>query len=344
MPNIIGTKNELPEGKLPIEVLEPLLKSIAGSNNNLVVRPGIGVDVGITRVKGKYLVTSSDPITGISERIGWYAVNVSANDVATSGIMPSCLTVVSLFPKRTSKDEINFLIKEISSTARDLGITVTGGHTEITPKLDRPIIVVTCFGTGDKFLTASMARKGDAILMTKTAGIEGTSILSKLDTVRDNLSVSVVRNAESLIRKLSVVRDAQLSFSTGKVHAMHDITEGGTLGSLVEMSEASGLGFELERDLVPVEDSTQKISELLSIDPLKLIGSGSLLIACSQGSQDQVIRLLKRNGIECATIGRFVPKKAGRILKFKDGHSETIEDVSIQDEIWPALSKYGNLS
>jgi hydrogenase expression/formation protein HypE len=301
----------LPEGKLPIDILEPLLRSISRENNNLVVQPNIGVDVGITKTDGKYLVTSSDPITGTEKRTGWYAVNVSANDVATSGIMPSCLSVVSLFPRGARRGEVHSLIAEINSTAKSLGITVTGGHTEVTSRVERPIIVVTCFGTGDKFVTAAMARKDDAILMTKTAGIEGTSILSKLELVRQSLPISVLRRAGGLIRKLSIVEDARFSFSTGKIHAMHDTTEGGTLGSLVEMSLASKLGFELDRNSVAIDDSTRKICQLLSIDPLKLIGSGSLLIACSEEDQEKVVNLLKRRGIRCTRIGRFVSRREG---------------------------------
>jgi hydrogenase expression/formation protein HypE len=344
MPRIVTRNADLPEGKLPIDILEPLLHSLSRSKNELIVPPSIGVDVGVTRTKGKYLVTSSDPITGTAKRIGWYAVNVSANDVATSGVMPDCLSVVSLFPRGTTRKEISSLIGEISSTARELGITVTGGHTEITPRLERPIIVVTCFGTGDKFVTASMTRRADVILMTKTAGIEGTSILSRLGKVRDNLPRAAVTRAENLIRKLSIVPEARLAFSTGKVHAMHDTTEGGTIGCLVEMSLASNLGFELDMESVRIDDSTEKICKLLSIDPLKLIGSGSLLIACSKKDQGHIISTLKRNDIECTKVGRFLPEKEGRILKSKFGDSTKIVDVSIQDELWPSLSKYGNLS
>ncbi len=344
MPPVFSKSAYLPEGKLPVDVLEPLLSSLSSSKNNPIVPPCIGVDVGVTKTRGKYLVTSSDPITGTAKRIGWYAVNVSANDVATSGVSPDSLSVVSLFPVGTTKDQISSVIREIDSTARDLGITVTGGHTEITPGLKRPIIVVTCFGSGNRFVTASMAKKDDTILMTKTAGIEGTSILSRLDKVRQALPTLVLRKAENLIQKLSIVRDAHLAFSTGKVHAMHDTTEGGTTGCLVEMSLASNLGFEVDVDSVPVDSTTQKICDLLSIDPLKLIGSGSLLIACTEKDHSLVIESLKKSSIECTKIGRFVTKKSGRILRRKDGSSSNITDVSIQDEIWPVLDKYGNLS
>src|SRR5487761_341513 len=148
MPAIVSKGAALPEGKLPVEILETLLRSFSGSRKNLIVPPSIGVDVGVTNTRGKYIVTSSDPITGTEKRMGWHAVNVSANDVATSGIMPDTLNVVGLFPKTTTVKAIKNLMTEINKTANHLGIAVAGGHTEITPHLTRPIVVVTAIGSG----------------------------------------------------------------------------------------------------------------------------------------------------------------------------------------------------
>ena len=310
---------------------------------NLVVSPDIGIDVGVTKVKGKYLVSSSDPITGTNVRIGWYAVNVSANDVATSGIMPDVLNVVALFPSKTTAITIQRVMSEINRTASDLGITVAGGHTEITPFLKRPIITVTAIGSGRNFVTAADAKEFDSILMTKTAGLEGTSILAGLSRMKKLLHPSVIRRGASLIEHLSIMREANSAFKTGRVHAMHDVTEGGVLGAIYEMSIASKLGFEIFEDFIPVDESTATICSKLSINPLKLIGSGSLLIACPKNSSELVTRRLRSAGVECNTIGRFLPLRRGRFLK-TTGKRIRITESSIQDELWNALRKYGNLS
>jgi hydrogenase expression/formation protein HypE len=344
LPAIIRKRHFLSEGKLPVEVLDLLLRALSTKGNNIVVPPSVGVDVGVTRTKGTYLVTSSDPITGTTERMGWHAVNVSANDVATSGIMPDGLSVISLFPSGSDERLVSSTIREINSTAGRLGITVTGGHTEITPGLHRPIIMVTCFGSGDKFVTASMAKENDAILMTKTAGIEGTSILSRLRLVGEELEPLLIKRARNIIRKLSILPEARLAFSTGKVHAMHDTTEGGTIGCLVEMSLASKLGFELDVDSVAIDRSTREITELLRIDALKLIGSGSLIISCSPKAENEIISRLAGGKISCTRIGTFRSKKLGHVLNHNDGRSSKLTELSVQDELWPALSKYGKLS
>ena len=309
----------------------------------MVVSPDVGIDVGVSRVRGKYLVTSSDPITGTRVRVGWHAVNVSANDVATSGIMPELLNVVALFPSNTSGGTIQRVMNEINGTALNLGITVAGGHTEITHLVKRPIITVTAIGTGKKFVTAADARPGDSILMTKTAGIEGTSILARLPKVTKLVSRSIADLGASLIEDLSVMKEARAAFATGRVHAMHDVTEGGVLGAVYEMSVASGLGFEIIEEKVPIDESTGVICSRLSINSLKLIGSGSLLIACTAGDEETICGQLKRLGIGCNSIGSFLPSEKGRFLRRSRNRIRITED-SIQDELWGVLRKYGNLS
>jgi hydrogenase expression/formation protein HypE len=311
-------------------------------SKGLVVAPDGGIDVGIARSKGRYLVSSSDPITGAVERVGWHAVNVSANDVATSGIMPDTLNIIALFPEDAQSDAILKVMDEINETASALGITVAGGHTVITPNLKREIIMVTAFGSGDKFVTAADAKVHDSILLTKSAGIEGTSILSRVPGLARLVDPKTLSRGRKLLNKLSIMRDASEAFATGKVHAMHDLTEGGVIGCLLEMSLASELGFELFRDRVPLDESTREICSELKIDPLKLIGSGSLLIACEKADVDLIVNRLKIDKILCTEIGRFLPQDQGRWILSK-GSRKRIDDISVQDELWPALSKYGNL-
>ncbi len=334
------SKTTLSQGKLPPTVLRKMLRSFRGK---LVVPPEIGIDVGVSLARGKYLVSSSDPITGTRKRIGWHAVNVSANDVATSGIMPDVLNVIALFPEGTREADIHRIIAEMNRTARDLNIAVAGGHTEITPGLKRPIITVTAMGSGKKFVTAAGSKPFDSILVTKTAGIEGTSILAGLPSVKKLVGQSWARKGRALIDELSVMKEAREAFQTGQVHAMHDVTEGGVVGAVYEMSVASKVGFQINEECVPVDESTGAICKVLSADPLKLIGSGSLLIACLEKSSQLIAGRLESKGILCSQIGRFLPLKQGRFLE-REGKRIRVTEDSIRDELWRLLSKYGDLS
>ncbi|MFI5419370.1 MAG: AIR synthase-related protein, partial [Nitrososphaerales archaeon] len=251
--------------------------------------------------------------------------------------------VVALFPEGTTEKQDTDVMAEINETASHVGISVAGCHTEITPGLDRPIIMVTAIGSGDSFVTSGNGKEGDSILLTKTAGIEGSSILAKLPAVAKMVEAGTRKRAQNLIEKLSILREASVAFQTGKVHAMHDVTEGGVLGSLLEMSIASKLGFRLDREKVPIDPSTVDICSKLGIDPLRLIGSGSLLIACTKIDSSEVIAELKAAKISCTEIGTFLPSSSDRLL-VSGNHRERLSSDSVQDELWPMLGKYGNVS
>lgn len=323
----------LPLGKLPPELLEKHILSMSGARSrDVVVSPAMGLDFGVVRLKSEYLVVSSDPVTGVAEDIGWYAVNVSANDVATSGNRPQFMQSVLLFPETAQEGLVRRVAARLHGTARDLGITILGGHSEVTPGLRRTIAMVTAFAVVDSFITAAQARSGDSILMTKVAGLEGTSIIAK-EPVRFGLDVpaSTLRSARAFSRRLSVVEEATTAYKTRGVHAMHDCTEGGVLGALYEMASAARLGFEAEEARIPVAPETASICDALRADPLKLISSGSLLLAVARGKEKSVLSALAKRDIPVAQIGTF---KEGRSrLVRRSGKVEDIRSAPV-DELW----------
>jgi len=321
-----------PFGKVSEEVLRKyVLPNIGTPTPSLIQPAGVGVDFGVVKVSNKYLIVSADPITGVREDIGWYAVNVSANDVATSGTKPMFLVNVILLSEKESNASLSKITEDVDKACKNLDISVVGGHTEITKGIDQTILVVTSFAFTDKYVSSKNAQAGDVILMTKTVGLEGTSIM-----VRDygkylrNLSALEKRNALNMVEKISVVKEAVLAFNTGYVHAMHDPTEGGVLGGLYEMSVASNLGFFVDESKIPIASETKKICEALKIDPLKLISSGVLLMAVDPAGKDVVIDLLNKNNIVVSEIGYF---RAGERVLISKGR-KTLVNASPVDELW----------
>jgi hydrogenase expression/formation protein HypE len=320
-------------GKIPPKLLESRLLKLAGApSKDLVVPPKLGVDFGVVRLKSGYLIVSSDPVTGAVEDVGWYAVNVSANDVATSGNRPLYMQSVILLPEGATTEELQGLWVQIHRAARVLGISITGGHTEVTPKLRRPIVITTAFTYSDTFVTAADAEEGDSIMLTKTAGIEGTAILAS-QTTQSKLKMSPARlnSAKRFREKLSVVEEAEVAFRTGFVHAMHDCTEGGALGAVYEMANASKKGFLLFAKDVPVAQETREVCEAFGIDPLRLIGSGSLILAVKRGGESRVTAALAEIGVRVAKVGEFTKKR--KILVRPDGIEEKVGDAPM-DELW----------
>lgn len=312
-----------------------VLKLTGAESKLLVTPPRAGLDFAAIRLGRNFVIMSADPITGVVSEIGRYAVVVSANDVATSGNRPQFLESVVLLPGGSTAGNVAEIAKEIHLAAKELGITIVGGHTEVTPGLSRPIVITTAFSFVSKYVSSGGARAGDTMMMTKTAGLEGTAALAReLGPPRGIVPSGVAMKAKRLLGRISVVGEAEAAFKTGRVNAMHDCTEGGVLGAAYEMSIASGVGFILDEGAIPVAPETEAICRLLSLDPMKLIGSGSLLIAARRGSEKRLQRAL--DGIcRVSTVGHFTDRK--RVLLKKDG-SETRVSSAPEDELWRALA------
>jgi len=314
-----GVSKVLGLGKLPSGLLERyVLGRLGAPSGDVVLGPKVGVDFGAINLGKGYLIVSSDPVTGSLEHAGWIAVHVSANDVATSGNPPRYLQMVILLPEDSDVRTLSRITSEVDRAARGLGLSVVGGHTEVTPGLRRPIVCATCFTYAETYVSADQAKAGDVVILTKTAGLEGTAILGGA-------------SARRLLASLSVVGEAVEAYRSGGVHAMHDCTEGGVLGALYEMAKSSHVGFRVYEEKIPVHPLTRRLSAKLKLDPLRLISSGSLLIAAKPSRANQVVSSLRSKGYSATIIGRFTRKHM--VVVRSNGAHEQIRSEPV-DELW----------
>jgi hydrogenase maturation factor len=330
-------------GKLPPEILKKYLLAMTGAaSKKMVVAPAVGIDFGVVKLERGYMIVSSDPVTGVMKRVGWYAVNVSANDVATSGNRPEFIQSVILLPENADERVVREVSTEMHSAAKKLGITIVGGHTELTPGLRRPIVITTAFAFSGSYVTAANARDGDSVMMTKSAGVEGTAILgNRLMDSSSNDERALAETSKKFFSKLSVVDEAEAAFSTGAVHAMHDCTEGGVLGAVYEMAYASKRGFQIFESRIPIAPETRDLCSRLHVNPLKLISSGTLLLAVKPGKEGKVGEKLAGIGAASAVIGRFSGRR--RIMTRVDGSDERV-DTAGTDEIWRISARGAGVS
>lgn len=307
-----------------------------GAKSRLVATPPkAGLDFAAIKVGRGFLLVSADPITGVVEEIGRYAMTVSANDIATSGNRPQFAESVVLLPEGSGRKDVKAIAEQMHVAARELGIAIVGGHTEVTPGLSRPIVAVTAFSYVKDYVSSGDVREGDVMMMTKTAGIEGTAAIAGYRKLHVGIPKRVLNNARGFVSQISIVAEAVAAYKTGLVHAMHDCTEGGVHGAAFEMSVASGLGFVLEERKVPVATPTRRLCSALSIDPLRLIGSGALLLAVEQGKERELAKRLK-SICKVTSIGRFQGRK--RTLLRKDGARWEVRSAP-EDELWRVLDR-----
>ncbi len=324
-------------GKLKASQLQALvLDKVGFRRDDVLVHAGLGEDCAVIDFGDEVCVLSTDPITGAFKGAGQLAVHVACNDIAASGASPVGVQVLLLVPESHTASMIASMMEEITSEAKTLGIEVLGGHTEVTSRVLDPVISLTAVGRAPKtsFVTSSGAQPGDHLVLTKTAGIEGSLVL--IQDFAAELGFVTENDERELRSMLSVIPEGLAAAKFG-VNAMHDVTEAGIAGAAWEMSRASKVAMRIAADAVPILPLTERICRQLHLNPLKLLSSGAMLIAAARG--DDLVTHLRQLDISASVIGTVQDGEAGVTFDNTDGTIETITD-SIEDELWRFLREH----
>lgn len=330
-------------GKVPTEILrEVIFKNLGTARSDIILGPAVGEDAAIVRVGKETAVIATDPVTGAGEWLGWLAVNVGANDVATCGVEPRWFSSCMLLPRDADRALVERVCSQMDKAARQLKMAIIGGHCEITPGIQHPLVIGCSIGIArnGEYVTSSGAEVGNKIILTKGAGIEGTAILAtdRRKALREVFNEGLLQEAENFFNEISVVKDALTAFKTGGVLAMHDPTEGGVAGGLHELADASNVGFYVHEEKILIPEETRKICAHFEIDPLQLISSGSLLIVAKEEKTKEIVSKLSQNSIHTSVIGELTKPSLGRKMVTREGKEmELVRPVS--DHLWAALAE-----
>ncbi|WP_418281405.1 AIR synthase family protein [Halorubrum sp. DTA98] len=296
-------------GKLDPSALAALIGATGADDPAVLQGAAYGEDaaaIDLGAGDDRILVVSTDPLSLAAEAVGRLAVHVACNDVAASGADPRWLTNTVLLPDDDPEPR-RTVAEQVDETARAVGVAVVGGHTEVVPSLERPLLSMTALGTTDRFLPSGGVEPGDRLLLTKGAGIEATAILAtdfREACLDDGVDAATLEAAAAFLDDVSVIDDARAIRDLAT--ALHDPTEGGVLTGLVEMASASELAFEVARERVPVRPETRACCAALGIDPLATFGSGALLAAIPESRVDDALAALSDIGIDGAVIGEAI--------------------------------------
>jgi len=315
--HILRLTQPLAIGKLPNDLLQEFLQQFEYMDPSVLVGAGVGDDTAAIDVSSEQvLVLKSDPITFASDAISQYAVLVNANDIATAGAIPRWLLTTLLFPPKTLALTIRKVMNDLFHACKHWGITLCGGHTEITDAVTRPVVIGHMAGTVHRadLIEKKNMQPGDKILLTKSVAVEGTAIITR--EFSDHLlslgfTQEEINNGRNFLSQISILPEARLASRSKAATALHDITEGGLAIAVEELSIAGGHRLKINMDAIPFFPLTQKIATCFNIDPLGLIGSGSLLICCEKKFYLKLMDDLHQNGIAVTCIGEVLRKGVG---------------------------------
>jgi len=268
------------------------------------------------------MIASTDPVSFIPsigpEESAWLSVHAVASDVATSGVPPRFALFELNLPPSLSDELLGRYWKAIHTACKNLGISIIGGHTGRFQGCDYTVVggsTMFAIGTEDAYVTSDMARAGDDLIATKSAGIEATSILARSfpRTVEKYLGRDTLEKTKGLFKEISVVEDALTASAVGLrqngVTAMHDVTEGGVLSAVLEMADASGLGVSVDSESIPIMNEVSEVCRLFRIDPKFALGQGSLIVASRPVHNQDVMKAFRRRGIPASIIGRLTKNR-----------------------------------
>jgi hydrogenase maturation factor len=340
-------------GKATPELFERVILARLGAKDpDVVVPPQHGVDVGVVRVAdGVAMALSADPVFVVPEygweRAAWFAVHILASDASTSGLPLRWMSVDLNLPPEISDEDLEALWIAFHRACEDLGVAVVTGHTGRYDGCAWPMVGgATCIALGaeDAWVTPTMARPGDRIVVTKGAAIEATALFAATfpERIAAGVGPEMQAAAEALFERMTVVPEATVARRFGLrdegVTAMHDATEGGVFGGLIEVAVASGLGIRVELDAIPLRPETRAVCEHVGIDPSRSISEGTLIATVTPARADAFVRALAEEAIDAAIVGEMTERSAGRRLVV-EGAEEPFGHPGL-DPFWSAFGRW----
>jgi len=297
------------------------------------------------------MALSADPVFVVPaygwERAAWFAVHILASDTSTSGLPLRWMSVDLNLPPSISDEDLTTLWDAFHRACEDLGIAIVTGHTARYDGCEWPMVGgATCIavGSADAYVTPTMAGSGDLVVVTKGAAIEATALFAA--TFPDRLAAGVgeetVAAADALFGSMTVVPEAVIARSFGLrdagVTSMHDATEGGVLGGLLEVAVASDMGIRIERDLIPIRSEVRAVCGHVGIDPYVAISEGTLIATVVPQKADGYVDALSEAGIDAAIVGEIRGAGEGRTIVV-EGHEQPLRHPGL-DPFWGAFGRW----
>jgi hydrogenase maturation factor len=342
-----------PLGKIAPEVFRTVIAPRLGAARpEVVVGPRAGSDAGVVKLSaGRVMAVTTDPLSIVPAfgfaRSARVACHLIASDLWTTGIPPAYVSVDFNLPPQITDAEFSEYWEAMSDEWAKLDVAVVTGHTGRDPGRDYSIVgAATRIGIGDegRYITPAMASPGDRLIVTKGCAIETTAVVGWLcpKQLEERIGEDGVARARAMVNQISVVRDCLATLRIGVrergVSALHDATEGGVLGGLLELAQACGADLRVDRARIPISPETLGACEVFGVDPYWALSEGTLIAAVRPKAVDAVLAELAGEGILAAQVGEIVPG-SGALWLTDEEHGVRKITAPEPDPYWPAYAK-----
>lgn len=344
-------------GKISPEVFGSVIAPRLGAERpEVVAGPRAGHDAAVVRIgAGRVMAVTTDPLSIIpalgAARSARWACHLIASDLWTTGIPPAYASVSFALPPDFSDEAFTEYWTAMSDEWARLGVAVVTGHTGRYEGCDLSIVgAATLIGVGDegRYVTPAMASPGDRVIVTKGCAVESAAVIALLAPQRVGAALTAAGLDDGALARLhemsshvSVVADCRAALRVGVrergVTALHDATEGGVLGGLVELAKACGHDLRVDRARIPLPAEVRVACEVLGVDPYVSLAEGALLCCARAEHAGAVLAALAEEGIVAAEIGE-VMRGNGRVWVTEVGGRVLTLDEPAPDPYWSAYA------
>lgn len=319
-------------GKLSESIIKrSVLKEIHAKNPQVASGAGIGKGAAVFLGSGD-TVAATTTVTLGEDFCGVIGINRVANDIACMGGRIQGVLLNITMPSRFHEKRLKEIMRQSEAVCKEMGLQIVGGHTELSDSVIKPVISYTGIGSR-KYPVAGKVCPGQQIAVTKWIGMEGGFLMSRYrgEELKRRFSAQILDFAGNCGKWLSVLEEAALAAECG-VSYMHNLSNGGVLNALWELSVYSRLGMTVDFKKIPVRQEIIEMCEFYNMNPYRLLSGGSLLMTFEP--ECGIVSMLEENQIPVAVIGEITDSN-DKILRNED--EVRYIDVTCRDELWKII-------
>jgi thiamine-monophosphate kinase len=280
----------------------------------------VGDDCAVLRIGESTWAAASDMLTqghhfkewASPESVGYKAVAVNASDVAAMGGTPRFVLTSGGAP---DPETALRCFEGVAEACERFGVDPLGGDTTRAEALTVDVAILGELHS--RPVLRSGARPGDLLAVTGELGAGAAGLLAL-----ENAGSGYQRLVRKYLRPEPRIEAGRIAAELG-ANAMMDLSDG-LASDVRRVCDRSGVGCDVNLDLLPVQDDTREIARSLGRDPAVLAATGGedyeLLISAPKRVLN---RLADSIGVPLTKIGQVTQKD----VVFKRG-DEPVEGLS----------------
>ena len=259
--------------------------------------------------------------------IGSLAVYGTVNDLAMCGARPLYLSLSFIIEEGLAMETLWRIVQSIKTASEQAGVKIVTGDTKVVNrgKGDELFINTTGIGRVEHSLSIqpSSIQVGDVILLNGDLGRHGIAVMAHREGLEFESEI------QSDCAPLNGIVQSLLDENI-PIHCLRDLTRGGLVSALVELSKTSGKRIELTESAIPVREDVRGACEILGFDPLFVANEGRFVAFVPENHADVVLEIMKQHplGEDALVIGQVMKGESRVVAKNEFGGSRILDMFS----------------